>query len=134
MGILLVFCVERFSERVMLRYRKVWVRIIEYIVIYLLIMGIAFTYFLAASLILGQSLNWNWGQNLIYGGVLFLAISVVLEVKYYLKKKEKTEYTPILNTEEKLSMLKTLLDNNVITQDEYEGKKKVLDELSSSDI
>jgi len=131
MGILLVFCVERFTQRKMLQYKKVWVRLIEYIVSYLLVMGIAFTYYWATSLILGRSLNWSWGENLIYGGVLFLAISVVLEIKYYLKKKEKTEYTPVLNTEEKLSMLKTLLDNNVITQDEYEGKKKTLDVLSS---
>ena len=82
--------------------------------------------YLAISLVLGQPLRWNWGENFIYGGVLFLAISVVIEIKFYLKKKEKTEYTPVLNTEEKLSMLKTLLDNNVITQDEYESKKKML--------
>ena len=130
LGILLVFCVERFTERKMLRFKKVWVRVIEYIVIYLLIMGIAFTYFWVASFILGRSINWDWGANLIYGAILLLAISVVLEIKYYFKKKEKTVYSPVLNTEEKLTMLKTLLDNNVITQDEYEDKEKTLVVLS----
>jgi len=118
----------RFGKRnEFMNAKKVWIRVVEYIAIYLLTMGVAFTYFWTTSLVLGRPLRWSWGDNFIYGGVLFLAISIVLEIKYYLKKKEKTEYTPTLNTEEKLSMLKTLLDNDVLTQDEYDSMKKTLD-------
>ena len=126
-GILVVYCVEKLFEKNMSKYKKVWVRIIEYFVIYLVMQGVSIAYHWGISLLLGRSFNWNLGTNFIYGGILFFAISLMLEIKYYLKKKEKTEYTPVLSEEEKLSMIKTLLDNNVLTQDEYDSKKKLFD-------
>ena len=126
LGILLVICVEKFAQRKMSKYKKVWKEIIGHIVIYFLMIGVVFVYFWVRALILGVPLNWNWGETFIFSGILYLIGAVVFEIKNFLKKKELTECAPVLSTDEKLAMLKILHDNDVFTQEEYDRKKEEL--------
>ena len=129
LGILLVTCLEKFVLSRVSKYKKIWRQIAEHIAIYLLMQGVIFVYFQVRTLILGIPLNWNWGESFIIGGILYLIIAGVLEIKGFLKKKELTECAPVLSADEKLAMLKTLLDNSVLTQEEYDRKKGELLDL-----
>jgi len=126
LGVLLVTCIEKFVQSRMSKHKKIWRHITEHIVIYLLMQGFVFVYFWVMALILGFPLNWDWGEVLILGGIIYLIVVVVFEVKNFLKKKELTEYTPVLSADEKRVMLKTLRDNGVFTQEEYDRKKETI--------
>ena len=126
LGILLVTCIEKFMLSKMSKRKKIWRQITEHIAIYLLMQGLVFVYFWVMALILGLPLNWNWGEALIFGSIIYLIVVVVFEIKNFLKKKELTECAPVLSADEKLAMLKALRDNGVFTQEEYDRKKETI--------
>jgi len=126
LGILLVTCIEKFTQLKMSKYKKIWKEIIGHIAIYLLMQGVLFAYVWVRALVLGLPLNWNWGESFIIGGIMYFMIAVVFEVKKFLKKKELIECAPVLSADEKLAMLKALLNNGVFTQEEYDRKKETL--------
>lgn len=126
LGVLLVTCLEKFVQSRMSKHKKIWRHITEHIAVYLLIQGFIFVYFWVMALILGFPLNWNWGETLIIGVIIYLIVVVVFEVKNFLKKKELTECAPVLSADEKLAMLKALHDNGVFTQEEYDRKKETI--------
>jgi len=123
--ILLTFNTEEFVTSLISKYNKTVNQIIVLIIDYVLYMGVLTLYFLA-MMFFGLFQNMNWLVFLIYSSSIYFVIIIVLEIKKYLKKKEKTEYTPVLSTDEKLAMLKTLLDNSVLTQEEFDHKKEEL--------
>jgi len=123
--ILLTFNTEKLVAPKILKYNKTVNQIIVHIIDYILYIGAIFIYFLIMNFfsILNHT---NWRGNLIGFSILYLVIVIVIETKKCLKKKEMTEYTSILNADEKLAMLKALLDNSVLTQEEYDRKKEKL--------
>ena len=123
LGIVLVTFMEKFVQSKMSKYKKVWRQIIEHVIIYLLMSGAAIAYLWVMALISGTPLNINLGESLFFGGIMYLAIGAIFEAKRLLKKKEMTTYASALSMDEKLSMLKTLHDSGVFTQEEYERKK-----------
>ena len=86
--------------------------------VYLSILNLIFTgnVFILGGSLRSAMLNWT---------AMYLAIAIVLTVKDYLKAKEKktSDYTTSSSVEDKLKMLKTLLDDNVLTKEEYEAKE-----------
>jgi len=108
----------------MSRHNKALRHIAEHAIVFVLLVGGFTIFFWVRSIILGFDSDFNWGGHLIIGGIIFLVITVVFEVKKYLKTKEMTEHISILSADEKLAMLKALRDNNILTQEEYEHKKE----------
>jgi len=124
--ILLTLYTEKFVALRILKYNKTVHQAIVHIIDYLLYIGVLTIYFLTMNFAFGFFPNIFSLENFIYFSVLYLVIVAVVEIKKYFKKKEKTEYTPALSANEKLAMLKTLHNNNVLTREEYDSKKKGL--------
>jgi len=125
-GVLIMFYMEKFYHLKISKLNKALNQVMAHIIAYLLFMGIVILYFWVMILFFDFFQNINWGENLIYTSIAYLIVVIVLEIKQHFKKKEMTEYIPILNESEKLTLLKTLLDNNVLTQEEYDSKKEKL--------
>jgi len=92
---------------------------------YVLYMGTLALYF-QVMLFFGLFQGFSWRVFLIYSSIIYLVIIAVIENKKHLKKKELVAYTHVLSADEKLAMLKTLFDNSVLTQEEYDHKKESL--------
>jgi len=97
------------------------VHIIDY-VLYMMVLAAYFWVMLFLDFF--QTIDWR--IFIIYSSSVYFAIVLAAEGKKYLKKKEMTEYTHVLNADEKLIMLKTLFENNVLTKEEYDRKKEVI--------
>jgi len=123
--ILLTFHTEKFVTLILSKYNKTANQMIVHGIDYVLYMGILASYF-GIMLFFGLMQNFSWLVFFIYSSLLYLAIVTVVEVKKSLKKKEAASYAPVLSEDEKLAMLKTLLDNSVLTQEEYDRKKETL--------
>ncbi|MCL2376180.1 MAG: SHOCT domain-containing protein [Defluviitaleaceae bacterium] len=123
--ILLTFNTERLVTMILSKYNKIVNQMMVHIIDYVLYMGVLATYF-GLMLFFGIFENFSWLVFLIYSSIIYLVIIIAIEAKKYLKKKEMTAYTHALSTDEKLAMLKTLLDNSVLTQEEYDRKKEEL--------
>ncbi|MCL2420464.1 MAG: SHOCT domain-containing protein [Defluviitaleaceae bacterium] len=123
--ILLTFNTERLVALKITQFNKSVNQIIVHIIDYAIYMGVLAIYFWG-MLFFGFSQNFSWLVALIYSSIVYLLIVAAVETKKYFKKKEMTEQTLILSADEKLAMLKILLDNNVLTQEEYDCKKKKL--------
>lgn len=123
--ILLTFNTEKLVTSIISRYSKTVNQIVVHIIDYVLYIGVIVIY-LWIMVLIGLFPNMNWREIIIYHSILYLVIVAAMEAKTYVKKKEITKYVPNLNTDEKLAMLKTLLDNNVLTQAEYDSKKEKL--------
>ena len=124
--ILLTFQTEKLVTMQILKYNKTVNQTIVHIIDYLLYIGVLAIYFGAMNFAVGFFPNMFNLEVFIYFSILYLVIVAVVEIKKYFKKKEKTGYTPVLSADEKLTMLKTLLDNSVLTQEEYDRKKDEL--------
>jgi len=60
----------------------------------------------------------------IQGTLGYIVVAVVLNLKYYFKSKEKSVYAVSApSTEDKLSMLQALLDDGILTKEEFDQKK-----------
>ena len=123
--ILITLHTEKLVRLQILKYNKTVNQTIVHIIDYLLYIGVLAIYF-GVMFAFGFFPNVFTLEVFIYFSVLYLVIIAVIEIKKYFKKKEKTEYAPVLSVNEKLAMLKTLHDNNVLTQEEYDSKKESL--------
>jgi len=123
--ILLTFNTEKLVTLILSKYNKTVNPIVVHIIDYVLYMGVLATYFWI-MLFSGLFQEFSWLVFFVYSTLAYLAIVMAMEFKKYLKKKEMTAYTHVLSTDEKLAMLKTLLDNSVLNQDEYDRKKDEL--------
>jgi hypothetical protein len=59
------------------------------------------------------------------GTLAYLAVVVVMEIKQSFKAKDKKKAAnaiPVHSTDDKLAMLQVLLDNDVLTQEEFDSK------------
>jgi len=131
-SVIIIFFMEKIIEKRIFskksKYGRTFNNIVLIIVAYMAVTGIFLAYLWILNLIfagdvfiLGASLRsamLNWTA-------MYLAITIVLTVKDYLKAKEKktSDYTTSSSVEDKLKMLKLLLDDNVLTKEEYEAKE-----------
>ena len=117
--ILLTFNTEKFVTLLISKYNRTVNQVIVHVIDYVLYMVILALYFWI-MILLDFSQSMDWRVFFIYSSTVYVAIVMALETKKHLKKKEMTAYTHALNTDEKLAMLKALLDNSVLTQEEYD--------------
>ncbi|MCL2396540.1 MAG: SHOCT domain-containing protein [Defluviitaleaceae bacterium] len=117
------------------KYSSILEYVIFYAVGYVVLMGIAFVYNAAMGLIFSAQ-YFSWGEfvsafiGFLPGVTLgYLAVVVIFEIKHYFKKKTAPGYEPpAKSAEDKLAMLKILLDDGVLTQEEFDCKKgKLMD-------
>jgi len=127
--ILLTLQTEKLVTAQILKYNKTVNQTIVHIIDYLLYIGVLAIYFGAMDFAFGFFPNMFSLEVFIYFSVLYFVIVAIVEIKKYFKKNEKTKYNPALSSDEKLAMLKTLLDNSVLTQEEYDRKKGELLDL-----
>jgi hypothetical protein len=125
-------------EKRKLKYSSKIEHTIFYAFGYLIMMVLLFSYYLIMSLIFMMIFNNDFSFVMYIREFImmlpllslgYLVVAVVLEVKIYFKKKgkEATDDTLSINTtEDKLNMLKSLLDTDVLSQEEYEKIKKKL--------
>jgi len=123
--ILLTFNTETFVTLILSKYNKTVSDVTVHIIDYMLYIGALAIYFWI-MLFFGLFQYVNWRVFLIYSSIIYVVIVIAIEGKKYLKKKEMITYVPVLSTDEKLAMLKTLLNNSVLTQEEYDRKKETL--------
>jgi len=125
MGVFIMFYMENVFELKISKNNKILNEIITHAISYAMYMGVIIVYFWSIIL-LNAIESLNWIEGLIYASVAYIVVVIALDIKRYFKKKEMTAYVPVLSADEKLTMLKTLFDNNVLTQDEYDRKKEEL--------
>jgi len=123
--IVLTFNTDKFVSLRVSKYNKVVNDIIVHVIDYALYMVVLIAHFMIM-----QRIGWWQGLGVLmfvtFTSGLYLAIVIVVEGKKYLKKREVVGYTPALSKEEKIAMLTVLLNNSVLTQEEYDSKKETL--------
>ena len=109
--------------------------VIFYSIGYVVLLGIGFIYFCIMLFLISPVEGLTFTEftrqfiGVIPGFTLsYLVIAAVLEVKLYFKKKgaESSKDTTANSTEDKLAMLKALLDDGILTTEEFENKKQIL--------
>ena len=117
------------------KYGNVLGYIMLYGIGYIMLMGIGFFYGLAMDL---TSAAQDFSLGVFMRGFLsfvpnitigYLVIAVALQIKLYFKEKGKQSpegVMPAQNTDDSLAMLKALMDNGILTQEEFEQKKEKL--------
>ena len=133
-GVTAFFFLDKLIELKKSKYNSnIWGYVILYAIGYVVLIGIAFMYMLILNLIFAAQ-YFSLGE-LVRGFISFmpnytlgyLVVAVVLNLKYYFKTKKTSEDAPaVQNTDDKLAMLKRLLDDGVLTQEEFDCKKEKL--------
>jgi len=118
-GVFIMFYMERAHEFNRLKFSKLVNEIITHIIAYMLFMVACTVYFVTLFLV-GMTEELNLIGNLIFGTLAFVTVVIVFEIKQILKNKNKPEYNAFLSKSEKLTMLKTMYYNGVLTEEEYE--------------
>ena len=141
-GVIAFFYLEKRIERIELKkskYSKILEFILYHVIGYVVLLGIIFIYFMV-YLIVREWLGLEQSLSLGEYAIAFLGIipnytigyplaAVALEIKYRLKQKKKVSSEDLLSvhsTEDKLTMLKILLDDCILTQEEFDYKKDFL--------
>ena len=115
------------DKRIQLRrskYSKVLEHVVFYVIGFVALLGFLLVY---NRIVFGPLQVDSWA-TLIGSYVLFyLAIIVALNIKLYFKAKAKPECVPpVQSTDDQRTMLKVLLDDGVLTQEEFDHKEKLL--------
>ena len=115
------------DKRIQLKRSK-YSKVLEYVVFYVIgfvaLMGFLLIY---NRIVFGPLQVDSWAGFMSSYILGYLAIMVVLNIKQYFKAKAKPVYAPPpQSTDETLSMLKILLNDNILTQEEFDQKKEKL--------
>jgi len=129
-GVLIFFGLEKIIDIQKAKLNKTLYNILLYVVGYILLMATFIAYFRVISFIIAEPFDWQGIITFLqYSLLWYLLIIVILNVKQYLKDKEKkiAENTPAAySNDEKISMLKVLLTDGILSQEEYDRKKEIL--------
>jgi len=131
-GVLIFFGLEKIIDMQKAKFSKTIYNILLYVIGYILLMATFIAYIMIISFITAEPLG---RQEIIrflqYSLLWYLLIIVILNVKQYIKEKEKkmAETTPATySNDEKISMLEVLLTDGILSQEEYDRKKEILQE------
>ena len=129
LGVLLIFFMEEFLEVHFetKKLGKVSEQILLHLIAYVIFMGAYLLYALIVNWASGTIQSSAWGRGIFYSSMGYIVTVVVLDVKRYFRAKATPQYAPpVSSTDDRLTALKTLLDNKVLTQEEYDHKKEKL--------
>jgi len=129
-GVILFYFLDKAIDKVKSKDNRVILNIASYVIGYILLMGVFIAYFLLiGNLVVGYN-DWNMLFDFFrYSIIWYVVIIIILSIKDYLKTKEKkiTDESPtVYSNEEKLSMLEVLFSDGILTEAEYDQKKKKL--------
>ena len=129
-GILIFFGLEKLINMHKTKLSKMLENILLYIIGYVLLMAAFIAYFRIISFIVAEPFEWQGIFAFLRISLLwYLLIIVILHVKQSLKAKEKkigADFQVAYSNDEKLSMLNVLLTDGILTQEEYNRKKELL--------
>lgn len=121
------------------KYSSILEHVIFYAVGYVVLMSITFVYMLGLNLVfLAQEFSLGVFAREFTGFLpssvpIYIVVVIALNVKLYFKAKGKQTLAqaalPNQSTEDKLTMLKALLDDGVLTQEEFDSKKEKLQRM-----
>jgi len=115
------------DKRIQLKQSK-YSTVLEYVVFYVIgfvaLMGFLLLY---NWIVFGPVQVDSWAVLVGNYALFYLAIIVVLHIKIYFKAKAKPEYVqPAQSADDKLAMLNILLNDGVLSQEEFDHKKEKL--------
>jgi hypothetical protein len=133
LGVVGFFLLDRLVESKKSKHSNILENVIFYAIGYVGLMVIVFIYNVVINLIF-EAQDFSLGEfaraflDFLPSGTLgYLAVVVVMEIKQGFKSKEKKLSAPAApNTDDKLAMLKVLLDHNILTQNEFDQKSAKL--------
>ena len=133
-GVIAFFFLDKQIESKKIKYNSIIINLITYAIGYVVLMSIAFLYSLILTIIYSVDFSFSvYFNDFIYfipGVTLsYIVIAIVLEIKYYFKNKEKKKSAEAMlseSSEDKLTMLKILFEDGLLSQEEYDIKKDKL--------
>lgn len=132
-SVMAFFVLNQLIELKKSKYSTVLEYVVFYAIGYVVLVGIVFVYNLIMILIFSAQ-YFSLGE-FVRGFISFmpsftlgyLVVAAALEIKLYFKKKVKPAYVlSVQSTGDTLAMLKALLDDGVLTQEEFDCKKEKL--------
>ena len=134
-GVVFFYFLDKFHQSFLLKtikYNAILGALIFWGIGYVALIALFYIYWSILSLFFHDVSTPPLGLVIINGIGFYVVLAIVLEVKEYLKKKEKETYldtstVPITDHGAyKLTLLKEMLDDGVLTQAEFEQKKNII--------
>ncbi|MCL2563963.1 MAG: SHOCT domain-containing protein [Oscillospiraceae bacterium] len=124
--VLAFFALDKLVTLKQSKHSKILENIVYYVIGFGVVLGVMLGYnWLVGQFFLMQPIVIDsWGAFLGVGVLWYLAIIVILNLKFYFKAKTKPEYTR--SAEDKVAMLQVLLDEGVLTQEEFARKRETV--------
>ncbi|MCL2854487.1 MAG: hypothetical protein FWE21_02585 [Defluviitaleaceae bacterium] len=116
-----------FLDKMIRLRRSKYSKVLEYIVFYAIgFVAIVGIYFIHGLLVFGINAMTYMVNFLVNFAIGYIIVAAILEIKYRIKFKSK----PL--ADDRCAMLQTLLDDGILTQEEFDSKKGILDEKVSA--
>jgi len=129
LGVIVFFFLEKAVMSKRARAGTVLKNIMLYVIGYVMLMGIMFIYGLIMALIYGSVQIDSWAALIGYSLLSYIVVCAVLEIKERFKakgKKASEDAQTVRSTEDKLSILQALLDDGIVTKEEFDSKKALI--------
>ena len=125
LSVIFFLLLDKFIEK-KLKGGNLWKNVLLYAVGFVGMIGLTYAYMWIMSwfFVVNIPSLVTLASNLFVG---YIAAMVALNVKYYFKAKEKETFKtalPAPSAEDKLAMLQVLLDDGILTQDEFDRKRE----------
>ena len=130
LGVILFFFLEKYVQFKKLKKSK-YNKIMDYIVFngigFVAFLGVVIIYILIIRNVIHTDYRFHWGEFIVTFFFAYVVAVVVLELKSYFKSKVKPDNAaPEESSEEKLSILSSMLDDGILTQEEFDNKKEII--------
>jgi len=125
LGVIFFFFLNKHIQNKKSKHGKVFENVLFYGVGGIVLIGGSLLY----ALIMRSLFAWqlDLGFFLVYLFVGYVVVAIALEIKEYFKKKASLDYAPSeKSTDDKLTMLKILYSDGILTQEEFDQKKEKL--------
>jgi len=126
LGVVAFFFLDKFIEFKKSKQNKILDNIIYYAAGYVVLLGVSQAYMWVLSWFFEFTPTGSWVVSIAYTFAMYLVVVIAFNIKYHFKAKEKSEYLSVKTTDDKIAVLKNLLDEGVLTQEEFDGKKEKL--------
>ena len=132
LGVVAFYFLEKAITTKRSKYSKIMENVMFYTIGFVILMGIYIVYLWILSLFTPLTLSpesfgaESWIAVIGSALLMYLIASVVLNIKQHFKDKGKPAYDPAPNDTDRLAMLNVLLEDGILTQEEFDVKKEKL--------